>query len=406
MTMKKLKLFHSDNNPLFFYDCEGRSPSNSIYKDLNIFALIEKNKWELVDNIEDADVIPVYMSVFSDDPKDADYYKWFQNYLRPDQVVIFMHLYNCDSWLTPHFFRSQSVNTIRNCHNKVLIIHTNNHDDGIDPNYIFHDIMFNRQKYYMFDNVDEIKVFQGGFVWTEHAIKEFYTVGEIDKKFDSNNKKFLCLNRIYTFGEHLQKQRSVRQCLRSELEKLDDIYLSNPLEGIFFYPNGYKLGDPRLSKFEVDRTSGRWYPAADYYYNTSYISVYIESSITATDESGTYCASEKTFDPMIKGNFILPFSNANFVANLKKFYGFRFPEWIDYSYERIEDIDLRFDAYINEVKRIHRLPIEKLHEFYIQDKTILDYNRQIFLNKDYDSLHDKVLNSIIQLGWYARGSWT
>lgn len=398
--MKRLKLYHHRDNPLFFFDdpTGDKDKRISSYHNMNLFALIEKNKWEFVDNIEEADVVPIHMTYMSNgDPNTHHHYSWFKDYLKPHQVAMFMHLYNCDSHQTPNWYRNSDWHAIRNCHDRVVIVHTNNHDDCIDPKYIFHDIMFNRQKYYMFDEVDEEVVFTNGFYWTAHANKKVYAVNDLNKDQGFVNKKFLCPNRIYTFGDHFKKHREVRSKFAEQIQKLDSVYTSDPNIGSFLFPNGWS--EKMAESIRVTKTSGTWYPIGDFYYNSSYISAYVESSIDATDESGTYCVSEKTYDPLVKGNFILPFSNQNFVKNLIKYYGFKFPNWIDYSYEEHKDVDKRLEAFFQELHRLNKLSLDTIHNYYMQGRDILVHNRMIIKNRNYDSLHDKVYQSMINLNW-------
>lgn len=399
MSQKRLKLYHSKTNPLFFFDTEGAMPEVPTYRFMNLFSVIESNRWEFVSDIEEADVVPIHMNRWSREPQDQGRYHWFREFLKPEQVAIYMQLYNCDSFQTARFWRSEDLDPIRQSHDRLLIVHTNNHDDCIDPKYIFHDIMWNRQKYYMFDQIDEKTVLGKQYYWTGGMNKEVYSVGSINKILGAGSKKLLCLNRIYQYYNHFKKHREIRTRLRDTVKDFQDIYLSNPTEGKFFYPNGWDNNIANQQGFNPTQTSGKWYPVGDQYYNTSYVSVYVESSIESGDPSGTYCVSEKTFDPLVKGNFILPFSNPHFVKNIQQWYGFKMPDWINYSYDDIENTDDRMTAFLEEVKRIHSLSIEQLHEYYLRDKHILEHNRQVFINRPYDSLHDKVLNSITRLGW-------
>ena len=397
MSDRRLKLYHSKTNPLFFFDSQGAKPEVPTYRWMNLFSVIEKNRWIFVDNIEEADVIPVHMNKLT--PEHADNYHWFREFIKPHQVAIYMSLYNCDSWQTAASFRSTAYDPIRNCASRVLTVHTNNHDDCVDPKYIRHNNKWNRQKYHMFDQVDKDTVYSNQYYWTGQMYDEIYSVGPIDKQLTAESKKMLCLNRIYEFQGHFPKHRELRTRLRDTVINFKDIHLSNPTIGNFFYPNNWDEERMKQRGFNPTQTSGKWYPVADKYYNSSYISVFVESSIESVDPSGTYCVSEKTFDPLVKGNFILPFSNAHFVKNIQQWYGFKVPDWINYSYDDIENTDQRMDAFLKEVNRLNAIPIEQLHQYYLRDKHILEHNRQVFVNRPYDSLHDKVLNSMGRLGW-------
>ena len=51
------------------------------------------------------------------------------------------------------------------------------------------------------------------------------------------------------------------------------------------------------------------------------------------------CPTEKTFTPMCKGHFVLPFGTPGTIAHLKSEYGFEFPHWIDYGYDNLPDVE-------------------------------------------------------------------
>lgn len=395
----RLKLYHDDNNPLFYYDDEQGNPLQYIYGYKNLFAMVEQNKWEFVSDITQADIIPIHFCTTG--PEMVGKVREFTKLIRPDQIAMFMHLYNADNHLSSEFFRNENFAAVRGCADKVLVVHTNNYDDGIDPQYVFHDIMWNREKYYMCGDLpDDFDI--PGQRWTPYMTREAYTYGPVNKEFDQNNKKLLCLNRLYTYGEHFELQRGIRSRLKEVLWNRPNIYISDPGEGVFFETNGWENRPPELNQhFDVTNSSGTWYPVADKYYNSSYVSVFIESVVQPARgmDHKVYCISEKTFDPLLKGNFILPFSTPYYVKQLQEWYGFKLPDWIDYSYDEIEDVDRRMDAFLLSVEQVYSRSVEELHSLYLRDKHILDFNQSIFETRPYDSLHDKVLHSIQQLGW-------
>jgi hypothetical protein len=232
-------------------------------------------------------------------------------------------------------------------------------------------------------------------LWTYNAKREYYTIGPIDKRLTKDSKKILCLNRLawpkhYGFSTRIIARIQLAKLLADE----QDIYLSDATMNTFLYPNQYEE-----DTINVQHSGGTWYPAADYYYNSSYVSAYIESVTSTRDLEKTFCATEKTYDPLVKGNFILPFSAPNFIEGLKNWYGFRFPQWIDYSYDEVTDFNKRLLLYSESVKKICQMDLETLHQHYINDKDILDHNRNRFLEIQYSGLHDKVVESATYFGW-------
>jgi hypothetical protein len=122
---------------------------------------------------------------------------------------------------------------------------------------------------------------------------------------------------------------------------------------------------------------GAYVPIPNKYYNDSYVSIYIESN-TATQE--LVHITEKTFEPLIKGHFILPFSNPGTIDRLLDL-GFLLPDFIDYSYDNIIDANQRFNTFKEVITNVMTLDWSNL---YIKNKDIIIHNRQQLFNLDYD----------------------
>lgn len=118
-------------------------------------------------------------------------------------------------------------------------------------------------------------------------------------------------------------------------------------------------------------------PHSDYYLN-SCISIYGE-----TIESGPgISVTEKTWDPLIKGHFILPFSNAGFIAYLKS-QGVEFPSWIDYSYDSIEDDAIRYVVYQAEVDRLLSWSTDIWATRWHDSRSIMTHNQNLLYTRPY-----------------------
>jgi hypothetical protein len=90
--------------------------------------------------------------------------------------------------------------------------------------------------------------------------------------------------------------------------------------------------------------------------------------------------TEKTFEPLIKGHFILPFANPGTVNRILDL-GFVLPDFIDYSYDNILDVNERFDAFKQTVSDAMTLD---WHNLYVNNKDIVLHNRQQLFNLDYN----------------------
>jgi hypothetical protein len=120
-------------------------------------------------------------------------------------------------------------------------------------------------------------------------------------------------------------------------------------------------------------------PIHNAYYKDTFISIYGE-----TIEYGAGVAvTEKTFDPLIKGHFILPFSNSGFIQHLQTL-GFKFPKFINYEYDSISDDDQRYQAYETELKRLLSISLVDWQQLWEEHIDIVRYNQQLFYTKPYD----------------------
>jgi len=252
----------------------------------------------------------------------------------------------------------------------------------VDLNYkttrdIFYDFCWNRQKSYFVDyNIHDLH----DRLWTGNATEKMFTLGEIIKR--GPYKKFIVPNRVHAGreGEHRNKMR----------QKLHDFvpdrycHRGHPEAGYILYPQ--EVTNDTLAA--VRYTFGGWSPISDDYYQTSFVSLYVET-ITSANNIG--CITEKTYDPLIKGHFILPYGYKGMIAHIKDL-GFILPKWIDYSYDLIDDAEERFEAYLTSITKLNELDEFDLLNLFNKDKWILIANRNLFFIKPYDNLSEKIVS--------------
>ena len=145
------------------------------------------------------------------------------------------------------------------------------------------------------------------------------------------------------------------------------------------YPDCVSLN--QLNRRLPEFVDVRGTPIHNEYYKNTFISVYTET----IEYGSTLVVSEKTYYPLIKGHFILPFSTNGFVAFLKQ-KGFKFPDFINYSYDSIVDSDQRFTAYLEELKRLMSLDIDTWKNLWQDNLEIIMFNRQLFFDCDYSKI--------------------
>jgi hypothetical protein len=246
------------------------------------------------------------------------------------------------------------------CHDIVI---TNATDINLsDPRIVFYDFLFNRTKAYYSD-----------FNWNnETNLWYYYPSGyQIANQFTAETK-----NKIFVAPNNSRKgERKYRSLLVNEL--IDNYsalgHIGDNSKNLILHT---QLGSLHLGGYSP--------PHIDYYQNT-FISVYGET----IEHGSSIAVTEKTFDPLIKGHFILPFSNSGFITFLQNHYGFRLPKFIDYSYNNIANDNKRFISYIAELKRLMNIDIDNWRKYWIENLDLIKYNQQLFYNKPYHKINFK-----------------
>jgi len=349
------------------------------YKNFLQFDIESKNFIHTTD-IHEADIIAVQgHTLFGQDQIYGKVEHIRSLNLRPEQKLLIMHIFHIDHCFPDkrYFLFARKI-LQQEIPNQFAIVHTN---FALNME-IQYDFLFNRQKIY-FTDYNRIDLKERLYVMGAD-IKNF-SLDTIKKQTDRKTnsiRKFLCPNRIYQLFDH-ERFKYRRQ--------LFDFIKQYPNQGHYSdFSTGEVLDaeNPLVHNF---LPNGGWYPVADHYYQGTFFSLYCETIPGKANDDYPYRSiTEKTWDPLIKGHFILPFGYQGIIDHIKS-YGFKLPDWIDYSYDCIEDNDIRFDAYIESARKLMALDINDLMKLYERDRHILVHNRSLFWELPYDSLYDKVV---------------
>ena len=334
--------------------------------------LIESDQFKIVTDINDCDSIAMLCdpSVYQQQVDKILEYSNIKNVIHLD----IFHIHEGSSTI-PHLDRMKLLLEERG---KVLFhVHTNlsNKED------VFYDFLRSLLKCAFTDFVGY------GIMYTQffgRCTNKMFELSEIKK--EGELKKFLSPSR--TDLGHPNDRTYKRICLRYLLEN-EDGYVNDPDRGVSFDCQE----EPDIQdyiKFEAIN------PIHNKYYNSSFVSVYIETlTYLITDKKKQVKSiTEKTWNPLLKGHFILPFGYCGLVENIKEC-GFLLPDWIDYGYDSIEVDRERFDRYIYSVKELLKLSVDDLMVLYNRDLWMLNHNRGVFFNKPLDNLYNKIINKIV-----------
>lgn len=350
-------------------------------------------------NFIEADIIPLKYQCSDIERANQISFLKSNNY-KNDQLIVILNLFHLDS--TYGFFKPDDLyeydkKIIKsfedNSINNVIIVHSLLNYKH--KNLVFYDILWNRQKIYF---TDYYKTNLKGRLWTNSASQKCFKLNPIEKR-EIELRKFLMPNRIYYF---LNEQP--RTQFRTELDKFiqqykDDGFVSNPLNGELLLPEEETL----VAEMNIDtsRGGGKWFPIKNEYYERSFFSVYVETLTTSEvwfqrnlrpiERGKVYPRSitEKTWDPLIKGHFILPFGYPGLIEDIKS-YGFKLPDFIDYSYDNEHDDFIRFEKFCKSLEHLLSISIDEWQTLFAKYMHILVHNRSLFYEKPYSSLYDKL----------------
>jgi hypothetical protein len=279
-------------------------------------------------------------------------------------------------------FENQSWANANNSQREMYVISNAWDQNYISNNVIYNDFLFNRTKAYY----QGYTFSQSTKLWYWHGQDAY----QIPSQKTLKNKIYIAPNKTWN-ADH-RKNYFRPRIVDALLEKYANIgyigdYHRNPK--LFLYPqwgySEYGAEILKLESFKIPISAIKsqnligYSPPHNAYYEDTFISIYGE-----TIEYGTTIApTEKTYDPLIKGHFILPFSCSGFIQFLRT-KGFQFPEFIDYSYDEITNDEKRFECYLKEVDRLLAMPLIDWQQHWANTTEIRQYNQTIFKNTPYD----------------------
>ena len=351
----------------------------------------EKDNFTITPNINEAGIIPVvYTTDQNQIQNNINFLK--ENNVRPDQILVVLHIFHSGDG-DPGDPEIRGCSPYENVGYKTVYVTTDYKKPVDSVKSVFYDHYFNRQKAY-FTEYDKFDLKRR--LWSFNATKAMYELNEITNK--TLVKKFLIPNKTYEDGfftdaglveKDITERSRFRKYLKSTILE-SDCYFSAPDNWI--YLNSQEMSEVILNDYHYYSAGMGFHPLANNYYETSAVSVYVESCVETL--SNIKMISEKSFNPFVKGHFVLPFCYQYYVRDMQELYGFKLPDWIDYSYDNISDDNERFLGFMKSFSKIRFKSLQELQELCNRDIDILKYNRNIFFERNYDNLYNKLKNSI------------
>ena len=231
------------------------------------------------------------------------------------------------------------------------------------------DLLWNRAKAYYTEFSDSLR----GLWWAKHSGRRMF---DLDPIPSTKHSSTVCLAPFRIYQDALINL-APRMLLRDSLKT---IVWGNPRvihSGSEFIPSQQ---NSKHLEMERNGNSSIWHPIHNDVYARTYFSAYVE---TLTGQGSTRSITEKTWDPLIKGHFVLPFGYRGIIDDIRN-RGFQLPDFIDYSYDTEVTRSDRWNAYERELRRLIALP--NWAELYSNSVDILHHNRQQFYDQKYSTV--------------------
>lgn len=352
--------------------------------DIHAVPFLMESGFKLVNNIEQAHVVIVL-----DHTNGKEFFSSNNIKLRDDQLLLLMFIFHHDEHHEPSNLNS-AKNPYFNFAKHILVLHTATKYQEYD---IYYDCLWNRQKLY-FTEYNKISNLNNR-VWTHGSSKETFHLEEINFNNSIERRRILAPNR-FRLDRNFSYRNILRIALTGALVSTNEPCCYSSLTNLAVTDDGGLEAEGLTN----EPSKLGWYPIANKYYNSTYVSIFVETVVTGISPTIT----EKTYDPLIKGHYIMPFAYSGIIEDLKEI-GFKFPNWIDYSYDTIPDEKnirsvpfARFTKYMECVNKIINMPIDELHRLATQDIDILHHNRKLFWTLPYHTMHDKILKYMVNNG--------
>jgi len=366
------------------YIGDGINPLMGVVRKNDLPFHFERNRWEFVSNIHDADVVPILKGPVMD----GDYSFSMEdqlNIIKPYKEKIFLLMMH--GHITETMGQScvngylREYQEFKNLY--VVSVNLTPEEKQISYNYYYNWVKAHFTEYTRHD-------LQIGRQWVSNCSRDSFKLPVI-KEFNAS-KKFCIPNYVRPVNQmHFDEFKNFA---RDELSKnLDpnDSYYSDFRKNIQLLPEESSLYPGSYRGTENGSTGVGIIPIANTYFTDSIVSVFVESVASKKPDHKVLAFTEKTYIPLVKGHFILPFGSPGLVAELKK-QGFMFPNWIDYSYDLIENDNERLKAFLKSFKKLQKMKLEDLNNSANQDLYMRKHNRNNIMKSKFDSLYEKVNN--------------
>lgn len=342
----------------------------------------EKYNWQITNDLHSAEVIPVLNSV------DEDHLTRQKAWLRsqaPNKVwdncliLVMFHTHTSGDEFEPMMDTvaatwSDFVQDPR----QVVVVHQNQREHS----HVFYNFCWHRhQRYYFQYELNDLT----NRMWTGAQTSRAFELSPVIKTHAP--RRFLIANHVRKTEQssHMDRRRWLR-----EFSSDRDCYWSDPATGHLLPPEE----DTAAVWSQLVHGGSGWCPIDQRLYNDSWISAYVE---TVSNGNNHICITEKTYEPLIRGHYIVPLGTKGFVKALQAM-GFDLGKLVNYAYDDMDNDDERAALWRTELTRLRYIKDEDMQRHWQRDKGQLINNREVLRMHEVPELYWSVSRYISKHG--------
>ncbi len=233
-----------------------------------------------------------------------------------------------------------------------------------------------------------------GVYWWSHAViaRDWFRYAKHDTALSNRVPKhdFLIYNRAWS-GTREYRLKFVELVLNYQLTNSCNIKFSPYDNSVYYCDHNFSNKDLQINTKNLEqllRPNTTEASASADYVSDDYCSTQIEVVLETLFDDNRIQLTEKILRPIACGHPFMLVSTVGSLAYLHS-YGFKtFSQYIDESYDTIDNPLDRLDAVVREMCRISKLSADKKQQLYANLRRIAEYNKELFFS---DHWHNQIV---------------
>lgn len=238
---------------------------------------------------------------------------------------------------------------------------------------LFHNFLLNRSKLYLMYGLDACKSQQPGFqFWYHNTDKNYYKPDVPDEiMFTPVHPKHKPTERKYAYLFAANRISDARTAIYNQLKKIKKI------SGITLYKN------ERLEE-EKDVVIPYYKPLPPKIYLDCYVNIYVETNEKQNNLFNSAHLTEKTIEPILRYQLILPFATTNFYRYLKMIDIKICNDLILHDWRQIENDQQRLDMFLLNLQSIEKnFTLADIRDIYYSNLETIRNNSFVLYNTPF-----------------------